>query len=138
MWWTLIVLLCAEAESNVVSVLERAPRPQIRVAKLFGWQPLDAQQLLLWTGKEEVWRMYVAAGCDTLLKVRSIVVTTSEGHIVAGKDKIYLGTKSCLIVKMTEPDSILKRRYGKARHGFVAALATSTTFQINKHMWSVG
>lgn len=96
-------------------------RMQIRASQLFGWQPINSEQLLIWTGKEEVWRLSIANGCPSLSKVRSIAVTTDRRHISAGRDAVRAGDQECVIREIAPPDPRQKRR-SWPRKGFTAVL----------------
>ncbi|GLR12956.1 hypothetical protein GCM10007907_17460 [Chitinimonas prasina] len=128
--WTMAALLALSTNAappvtesaEAGAVLSQPSRQQIRVSRLFGWQPLDASSLLLWTGKEEVWRLSLASGCKELMRARTIQVTTDRRHIKIGKDKVQVGEQSCAIQSLTLPDEKLKKRYSKARKGYVANL----------------
>lgn len=112
----------AQAADEPQTPPSASSRQQIRVAKLFGWQPLDDQNLLLWTGKEEVWQLSLSYGCEGLKRARAISVTTDRRHIKIGKDRVQLDDKRCTILALTLPDEKLKKRYSKARKGYVAEL----------------
>lgn len=100
-------------------------RMQIRASQLFGWQPINTEQLLIWTGKEEVWRLSIANGCTALSKARSIAVTTDRRHISAGRDSVRAGGQECVIREIAPPDPRQKKR-SRPRKGFTAVLTDAS------------
>lgn len=100
-------------------------RPQVRVSQLFGWQPLDADRLLLWTGKEEVWQLELSTTCASLLHTRSITVTADSRHIKSGRDQVQTSTEACTIREFTLPDATLRKRYQTPRKRYQAELQAS-------------
>ena len=99
-------------------------RSQVRVSQLFGWQPLDNEHILLWTGKEEVWRLGVDSHCASLLKNRNIEVTSDTRHIKVGRDQILTGEQSCTIREFALPEKQERKKYRNPRKGFLATLQT--------------
>lgn len=123
----LLLFIAGIVTSSTLSAQpETAPpattRTQVRVSQLFGWQPLDSEHLLLWTGKEEVWRVGLAPECASLMKTRNIEVTTDSRHIKVGRDQIRTGKQSCTIREFALPDKQERRRFRNPRKGFMAEL----------------
>lgn len=100
-------------------------RSQVRVSQLFGWQPLDADHLLLWTGKEEVWQLVLSPACTSLLHTRNITVTADSRHIKSGRDQVQTGKEACIIREFTLPDAALRKRYQTPRKRYQAELQAS-------------
>lgn len=111
----------AQSESDTVT----AVRTQVRVSQLFGWQPLDAEHLLLWTGKEEVWQLGLAPACASLMTTRNIAVTADSRHIKTGRDQVRTGKEACTIREFSLPDAALLKRYHAPRKRYQADLEAS-------------
>lgn len=124
----LIVFACIVLSGFYIPSSESASaRTQIRASQLFGWQPINTAQLLIWTGKEEVWQLSIANGCTTLTKVRSISVTTDRRHISIGRDVVRVGDQECVIREIGPPDPRQKKR-SRPRKGFTAVLTDASMF----------
>lgn len=102
---------------------EGGQRTQIRAAQLYGWRPIDGEHLLLWTGKEEVWRLSVAPSCPSLNRARNIVVTADRRHIKVGRDRVQIDDQECLIRELAFPEVPDNKKRPVPKKGYVATLS---------------
>ncbi|MBB5018591.1 hypothetical protein HNQ59_001882 [Chitinivorax tropicus] len=101
---------------------EGVQRTQIRAAQLYGWRPIDSEHLLLWTGKEEVWRLAVMPPCPPLERARHITVTADRRHIKVGRDRVQIEDQECLIRELAFPDFPEHKKRPTPKKGYMATL----------------
>ncbi|GAA5786435.1 DUF6491 family protein [Chitiniphilus shinanonensis] len=74
-----------------------AARRHLRVPTTMRWRAIDQGDVLLWTGREEVWRLSLGSGCRALPRTGRLGFTAHHGHLVAGRDEIRSDGGSCPI-----------------------------------------
>ncbi|UXY15961.1 DUF6491 family protein [Chitiniphilus purpureus] len=76
-------------------------RQQLRLPSALRWRPAAPDQVLLWTGREEVWRLHLQAGCRVLPSRGGLGFTVRHGHFKAGRDRIRAVAGACRVERIT-------------------------------------
>ncbi|TJZ65814.1 DUF6491 family protein [Chitiniphilus eburneus] len=86
--------------ASVGTPVSAGVRRHLRVPTTMRWRAIDKRDVLLWTGREEVWHLQLAGDCRALPTTGRLGFTAHRGHLVAGRDEIRGDGGACTIANI--------------------------------------
>lgn len=71
--------------------------PSIQFDSLRGWEPLDAEHLVLFTEFTEAWLLELSGDCLDVDMVFRITLTHQDRQLLGGTDTLRVGQRACAI-----------------------------------------
>ena len=84
-------LTVAVAASALAAPAKQGKPAGIRVSHAYGWHPLTQDDLIVWFGVEEPYRVELESGCADVRQVHVTGITSRSRHLLAHRDEL-LGT----------------------------------------------
>lgn len=80
------------------------PVNSIQFASIYGWEPIDEEHLVLYTGVRKAWMLDLSGLCMQSLVTIKINVTSAGNRIHSGFDKVQTREGSCRITQIRKID----------------------------------
>lgn len=72
----------------------------MRLARSYGWLPIDARRLVLWAGIEEPYLVDLAPGCGDLRQARVSGLTTHNRRLSPRTDSLMVDGAACPVARV--------------------------------------
>lgn len=87
----------------------------VRFTRSYGWQALEARQLVLWAGVEEPYVVDLAPGCPDLRQSRVSAITTHNRRLTPRLDSLQVDGRACPLERIQPASGGTLRALGVRR-----------------------